>query len=160
MPRYLLYIIVHNVSYILHYAQTIEIYVNMVARCILNIKKKVYNSTLISDTDIMYKYVMQSKQHRRGGRDGSGGGTHGLDGAHLVGYQARTHPKPPPTPRTPSFGVSRACRLRSLWDDYTFVIVSVWQVSMFTIYPAPPTANPASSRYIQSCINHIILHKI
>ena len=42
----------------------------------------------------------QSQRPRRGGRDGGGGGAHGLDGAHLGRYQARTHPKPAPAAQT------------------------------------------------------------
>ena len=124
----------------------------------MHIEYQDYTSTLISDTDIIYKYIMQSKQHRRGGRDGSGGGAHSLDGAHLVGYQARTHPKPPPTPRAPSFGVSQACRLQSLSNDYTFVIVSVsdnlqcllYILNIFSSFNEPPSPPKHPPR----CLDH------
>ena len=112
--------------------------------------------------------ILQSKQHRRGGRDGGSGGTHGLDGAHLVRYQARAHPEPPHSecPRPAACGPYICDCLCLASFNVHYIPSSFHEPPSPPGHPpgcldhAPQIASSASNRYIQSSIKHVILHNI
>ena len=96
----------------------------------------------------IYIYIGQSKQPLRCGRDGGGGCAHGLDGAHLGQYQARTHPKQTDTilsiiinNNTFSKGmrVSARCILNIEEKVYKSILIS--EIDMIYEYIAVKTAS-------------------
>ena len=170
-------LIIHNNSYILYHAQAIEIYVNVVARCTLNIKKKVIR---VHKFRILILYInmlcSQNSIDVAGGTAVAAALT-ALTALTLLDIRrARTpnrrqHPEPPHSECLGPAACGPYAMIIHLWlslsDKFQYLLYILNMSSSFNESPsppkhppgcldhAPPTASPASNRHTSNHVSSV-----